>query len=98
MFKKNAHSLLKEFHVEDGIFASRKSMSKRAFKNEIDQMKELAKHDLAPTVYYYWIDKTSPVHYGFMVMQLCDDTAKGIILNRDLHDGELKLLLKTYLF
>ena len=73
-------------------FKNKKAMTHEAFMHEVYAIKKLAKYKLAPTVHKYEICKNSNIHYGFLVMDRADCSLKDIILKRNLHRSEKKIV------
>lgn len=72
-------------------FSRRKAMSHTQFDNEHEHMSLLGK--LSTPIYDTWIEASTPVHFGFIVSELCDCTAKDILLQRQsFSQTEYKLL------
>lgn len=77
------------FHMD---FRHRRSMTPDAFFKEIDDLINLSKMGIAPKVFGYGINRTYPIHYGFIVMEKVDCSLKDIYLKRDLNMVEGQII------
>ena len=71
-------------------YRQRRAMTPEDFEYESEMIQKISRLDLAPQLFDVWIDRTRPMHYGFIVMELIPETIKGILLKRDLTRDELK--------
>lgn len=80
------------YHEE---FPKLRVKSKSSFLNEAKSYAKLSSLGLAPKIFAYWITKTNDdIHYGFIVNQKVDGSAKDILLKRKFTSNENKLLNK----
>lgn len=76
-------------------FALRKAMEVSAFKREAVNCQKLSGMDLTPMFYGACIRSESPEHpvvYGVIVMERAEGTVKDVLVRRDLHRAEKKLI------
>lgn len=88
-------SALKAFEHDDHApflhtrYKKKKAMDIDVFNHEVKMIREVGNLRLAPKLLDYWINNTSRIHYGIIVMERLDMTVKDILLHRDLTSSEL---------
>ena len=76
-------------------FKHRRAMTIKEFLTEVSSLAFLSRHNLGPKVYGYGLNRSHPIHYGFIVMERVDCTLKDLLALRKLKEMEIKLILST---